>query len=125
MMAKLPTRSPTHDDVPLARLAAMGLELEDIADGDAVALPALVELAEDRGRARDRAARDTAGAGHRPGLRRHLPALGRARRARSPGRAPGRAARRARRRVRRAALRDRPGQLPGPRRSGAGLRDPR
>ncbi|TMQ11522.1 MAG: (2Fe-2S) ferredoxin domain-containing protein [Deltaproteobacteria bacterium] len=50
MMAKLPTRSPTHDDVPLARLAAMGLELEDIADGDAVALPALVELAEDRGR---------------------------------------------------------------------------
>src|SRR5262245_13617337 len=49
-MAKLPTRSPTHDDVPLARLAAMGLELEDIADGDSVALPALVELAEDRGR---------------------------------------------------------------------------
>lgn len=28
----------------------MGLELEDLADGDAVALPALVELAEDRGR---------------------------------------------------------------------------
>ena len=28
----------------------MGLELEDIADGDSVALPALVELAEDRGR---------------------------------------------------------------------------
>jgi len=49
-MAKLPTRSPTHDDVPPARLAAMGLELEDIADGDTVALPALVELAEDRGR---------------------------------------------------------------------------
>jgi NADH:ubiquinone oxidoreductase subunit E len=49
-MAKLPTRSPTHEDVPLARLAAIGLELEDIADGDTVALPALVELAEDRGR---------------------------------------------------------------------------
>jgi NADH:ubiquinone oxidoreductase subunit E len=49
-MAKLPTRSPTHEDVPPARLAAMGLELEDIADGDSVALPALVELAEDRGR---------------------------------------------------------------------------
>lgn len=49
-MAKLPTRSPTHDDVPLARLAAIGLELEDIADGDSVTLPALVELAEDRGR---------------------------------------------------------------------------
>jgi hypothetical protein len=28
----------------------MGLELEDIADGDEVRLPALVELAEDRGR---------------------------------------------------------------------------
>lgn len=49
-MAKLPTRSPTHDDVPPGRLAAMGLELEDIADGDEVALPALIELAEDRGR---------------------------------------------------------------------------
>jgi NADH:ubiquinone oxidoreductase subunit E len=49
-MAKLPTRSPTHEDVPPGRLAAMGLEIEDIADGDGVALPALVELAEDRGR---------------------------------------------------------------------------
>ena len=49
-MAKLPTRSPTHEDVPPARLAAMGLELEDIADGETVALPALIELAEDRGR---------------------------------------------------------------------------
>ena len=49
-MAKLPTRSPTHEDVPAGRLAAMGLEIEDIADGDEVALPALVELAEDRGR---------------------------------------------------------------------------
>jgi NADH:ubiquinone oxidoreductase subunit E len=28
----------------------MGLELEDIAEGDAVALPPLIELAEDRGR---------------------------------------------------------------------------
>src|SRR6185436_15092035 len=33
-----------------ARLAAMGIELEDIADGDEVALAAVVELAEDRGR---------------------------------------------------------------------------
>jgi NADH:ubiquinone oxidoreductase subunit E len=49
-MAKLPTRSPTHEDVPTGRLAAMGLELEDIADGETVALPALIELAEDRGR---------------------------------------------------------------------------
>jgi NADH:ubiquinone oxidoreductase subunit E len=49
-MAKLPTRSPTHEDVPLARLSSMGLEIEDIAEGDTVALPALIELAEDRGR---------------------------------------------------------------------------
>jgi NADH:ubiquinone oxidoreductase subunit E len=49
-MAKLPTRSPTHEDVPLGRLASMGLELEEIADGDEIALPALIELAEDRGR---------------------------------------------------------------------------
>jgi hypothetical protein len=49
-MAKLPTRSPTHADVEPARLAAMGLELEDIADGETVPLPALIELAEDRGR---------------------------------------------------------------------------
>jgi NADH:ubiquinone oxidoreductase subunit E len=47
---KIPTRSPTHADVEPSRLAAMGLELEDIADGEEVALPALIELAEDRGR---------------------------------------------------------------------------
>src|SRR4051794_41207983 len=50
LMAKLPTRSPPHEDVPAGRLAAMGLELEDIADGEEVALPRLIELAEDRGR---------------------------------------------------------------------------
>lgn len=49
-MTKLPTRSPTHTDVDLARLASMGLELEEIADGEVIALPALIELAEDRGR---------------------------------------------------------------------------
>jgi NADH:ubiquinone oxidoreductase subunit E len=49
-MPKLPTRSPTHADVEPSRLAAMGLELEEIAEGEAVALPALIELAEDRGR---------------------------------------------------------------------------
>jgi NADH:ubiquinone oxidoreductase subunit E len=47
---KVPTRSPTHSDLEPSRLAAMGLELEDIAEGDEVALDALVELAEDRGR---------------------------------------------------------------------------
>ena len=49
-MAKLPARSPTHADVEPSRLASMGLELEEIADGETVALPALIELAEDRGR---------------------------------------------------------------------------
>lgn len=49
-MSKLPTRSPTHEEIDIARLASMGLELEDIADGEEVHLPALVELAEDRGR---------------------------------------------------------------------------
>jgi NADH:ubiquinone oxidoreductase subunit E len=49
-MAKLPVRSPTHADVEPSRLASMGLELEEIADGETVALPALIELAEDRGR---------------------------------------------------------------------------
>ena len=49
-MPKTPTRSPTHADVELSRLASMGLELEDIAENDEVALKALVELAEDRGR---------------------------------------------------------------------------
>ena len=47
---KVPTRSPTHEDVELGRLASMGLEVEEIAEGDEVSVPALVELAEDRGR---------------------------------------------------------------------------
>jgi NADH:ubiquinone oxidoreductase subunit E len=49
-MSRLPTRSPTHAEVEPSRLASMGLELEEIADGETVALPALIELAEDRGR---------------------------------------------------------------------------
>jgi NADH:ubiquinone oxidoreductase subunit E len=47
---KLPSRSPTHEDVPIGRLSSMGLELEDIAEDDQVTLPAMIELAEDRGR---------------------------------------------------------------------------
>ena len=49
-MSKLPTRSPTHEEIEIPRLASMGLEIEEVADGDEVAIPALVELAEDRGR---------------------------------------------------------------------------
>lgn len=49
-MTKLPTRSPTHEEIEISRLASIGLELEEIANGDEIPLPALVELAEDRGR---------------------------------------------------------------------------
>jgi NADH:ubiquinone oxidoreductase subunit E len=49
-IAKLPTRSPTHEDVPLGRLSSMGLEIEEIAEGGEVQLAQLIELAEDRGR---------------------------------------------------------------------------
>ena len=49
-MAKLHTRSPTHEDVPIGRLSSMGLEIEEIAEGDHVTLAQLIELAEDRGR---------------------------------------------------------------------------
>jgi hypothetical protein len=47
---KTPTRSVTHEEVDPTRIASIGLELEDIADGDTIALPDLIELAEDRGR---------------------------------------------------------------------------
>jgi NADH:ubiquinone oxidoreductase subunit E len=47
---KVPTRSPTHEDIELRRLSSMGLELEEIAEDDTVDLAKLVELAEDRGR---------------------------------------------------------------------------
>jgi len=56
MANKVPTRSPTHEDIELRRLSSMGLELEEIAehddatDRDVVQLAALIELAEDRGR---------------------------------------------------------------------------
>jgi NADH:ubiquinone oxidoreductase subunit E len=49
-MTKVPTRSPTHEDIELGRLASMGLELEDIAVDDVVQLADVIELAEDRGR---------------------------------------------------------------------------
>jgi NADH:ubiquinone oxidoreductase subunit E len=49
-VSKLPTRSPTHEDIEIRRLSSMGLELEEIADGEHVALDQMIELAEDRGR---------------------------------------------------------------------------
>jgi len=49
-MPPTPTRSPTHEDIEPSRLATMAVDLEDIVEDDEIALPALVELAEDRGR---------------------------------------------------------------------------
>src|SRR4051812_9823352 len=48
---KTPTQSPTHAEIELSRVAAMGLELEDLADGSPdLPLREIVQLAEDRGR---------------------------------------------------------------------------
>jgi hypothetical protein len=33
-MSKLPTRSPTDEDLDMSRVASMGLEIEDIAEND-------------------------------------------------------------------------------------------
>lgn len=49
-MSKLPTRSPTDEEIDPSRIASMGIEVEEIADGDEVQLSAVIELAEDRGR---------------------------------------------------------------------------
>lgn len=49
-MTKLPTRSPTHEDIEMRRLSSMGLELEEIAEDEQVSLAQMIELAEDRGR---------------------------------------------------------------------------
>jgi hypothetical protein len=50
MPSKVPTRSPTHLDVDLHKLAALGLEVEDLAEDGEVALLEVIELAEDRGK---------------------------------------------------------------------------
>lgn len=50
MSSKVPTRSPTHREVEPARLAALGLEVEDLADGAPIGVAALRDLAQDRGR---------------------------------------------------------------------------
>lgn len=49
-MNKVPTRSPTHREIDFGKLGGLGLDLEDVAVDGVVALPALIELAEDRGR---------------------------------------------------------------------------
>ncbi len=49
-VGKVPSRSPTHLDVELGKLAALGLEAEELADDGVIEMPALLELAEDRGK---------------------------------------------------------------------------
>lgn len=49
-MSKPPSRSATHQGVDPMRLAALGLELEELAEDGQVALAELVTLAEDRGK---------------------------------------------------------------------------
>jgi hypothetical protein len=49
-MSKVPTRSPTHREIDMAKLAGLGLDLEDVAEDGTVTLAKLCELAEDRGR---------------------------------------------------------------------------
>jgi hypothetical protein len=46
----VPTRSPTHRDLEFSKLASLGLEVEEAADGAPVAPEVLLELARDRGR---------------------------------------------------------------------------
>jgi NADH:ubiquinone oxidoreductase subunit E len=50
MASKVPSRSPTHLDVDLGKLAALGLEVEELAEDGVIALPQVIELAEDRGK---------------------------------------------------------------------------
>jgi hypothetical protein len=49
-MSGVPTRSPTHRDIEFAKLAPLGNEIEDMAEGEPVTAEQLIELANDRGR---------------------------------------------------------------------------
>ena len=49
-MTKVPTRSPTHTDIDYGKLSSLGLDVEEIAKGDEVALADLIVLAEDQGK---------------------------------------------------------------------------
>ncbi len=49
-MPKVPTRSATHQDLDYARLSALGLDVEEIAKDDQVALADLITLAADLGK---------------------------------------------------------------------------
>ena len=49
-MPKVPTRSVTHQDLDYARLSALGMDAEEVATDDTVALADLITLAEDQGK---------------------------------------------------------------------------
>ena len=46
----IPTRSPTHRDIEFNKLAPLGVEVEDAADGAPIGPEKLLEIAQDRGR---------------------------------------------------------------------------
>jgi hypothetical protein len=50
MSSQVPTRSPSHRELDFARLAPLGLEVEEVAGDEPVTLEALTEIANDRGR---------------------------------------------------------------------------
>jgi hypothetical protein len=51
-MSKVPTRSPTHRDLEIDRLAALGMEVEELAEeqGGPIDVQAMLDLAADRGK---------------------------------------------------------------------------
>ncbi len=49
-MANLPTRSPTHRDVDMTRLAGLGMEVEELAEAGPLTPDRLIALAEEQGK---------------------------------------------------------------------------
>ena len=49
-MSGIPTRSPTHRDIEFGKLAPLGIEVEEAADGEPIGPDKLLEIAQDRGR---------------------------------------------------------------------------
>ncbi len=49
-MSKVPTRSPTHRDLELDRLAGLGMEVEELGADGPIDVDAMLDLAADRGK---------------------------------------------------------------------------
>ena len=47
---KVPTRSPTHREIEFNKLAALTVEVDDLAEGEPITPAQMIELAQDRGR---------------------------------------------------------------------------